>query len=167
MSESEIKRVRIQTAEPRGARYPGAVEEAHYTVQGDTVVLTDRKGVPIDKLQLSRELKPGQDAQHRGRSLTTVEATEEYGLQPAAALSATEILIIGGSLPFRRLPAGGLRPFPGSFISSAPGAPTGGGGRQLREMTDALVARLPPYFVTRGVTPKIRMNGKSAINPLF
>ena len=31
---SEIKRVRIQTAEPRGARYPGAIEEAHYTVEG-------------------------------------------------------------------------------------------------------------------------------------
>ena len=57
---------------------------------------------------------------------------------------------------------GTVRPF-----RPLPGAPTGGGGRQLREMTDALVARLPPYFVTRGVTPKIRMNGRSAINPLF
>jgi hypothetical protein len=62
MSEVEVKRVRIQTAEPRGARYPGAIEEAHYTVQGNNVVLTDRKGVPIDRPRLSRELKPGQDA---------------------------------------------------------------------------------------------------------
>jgi hypothetical protein len=61
MNEVEIKRVRIQTAEPRGARYPGAVEEAHYTVQGNTVVLTNSRGVPIDKLQLSRKLTPGQD----------------------------------------------------------------------------------------------------------
>ena len=61
-AEGGVKRVRIQTAEPRGSRYPGAVEEAHYTVRGNTVVLTDRKGVPIDKLQLSLELKPGQDA---------------------------------------------------------------------------------------------------------
>jgi hypothetical protein len=61
MSE-EIRRVRIQTSEPRGSRYPGSVEEAHYTVQGNTVVLTNSRGVPIDKLQLSRELKPGQDA---------------------------------------------------------------------------------------------------------
>ncbi len=30
-------------------------------MQGDSVVLTDRKGVPIDRHQLSRELKPGQD----------------------------------------------------------------------------------------------------------
>jgi hypothetical protein len=58
---NEIKRVRIQTAQPRGDRFPGAVEEAFYVVEDDSVVLTDKRGTPIDKHRLSRELQPGQD----------------------------------------------------------------------------------------------------------
>jgi hypothetical protein len=58
---SEIRKVRIQTAEPRGARYPGAVEEGFYIVEDDSIVLTDKRGTPIDKHRLSRELNPGQD----------------------------------------------------------------------------------------------------------
>jgi hypothetical protein len=58
---SEIKRVRIQTSEPRGSRYPGSVEEAHYTVQGNTVVLCNSRGIPIDRPRLARELRAGED----------------------------------------------------------------------------------------------------------
>ena len=57
----EIRRVRIQVSEPRGARYPGAVEEGHYIVEDGTVTLVDKRGTPIDKHRLSRELNPGQD----------------------------------------------------------------------------------------------------------
>lgn len=58
----EIKRVRIQTAQPRGAGYPGAVEEGHYAVEDGRVALVDEHGTAIDKHRLSRELKPGEDA---------------------------------------------------------------------------------------------------------
>jgi hypothetical protein len=59
---SEIRTVRIQTAEPRGARYPGAVEEGHYVVEGgDTITLVDKRGTAIDKHQYSRAVKPGED----------------------------------------------------------------------------------------------------------
>jgi hypothetical protein len=58
---SEIRKVRIQTAEPRGARYPGAVEEGFYIVEDGTVTLVDKRGTAIDKHRLSREVRPGQD----------------------------------------------------------------------------------------------------------
>jgi hypothetical protein len=57
----EIRTVRIQVAEPRGARHPGAVEEGHYIVEDGTVTLVDKRGTAIDKHRLSRELKPGED----------------------------------------------------------------------------------------------------------
>lgn len=58
----DIRKVRIETARPRGD-YPGAVEEGFYTVEDGKVMLVDSKGTAIDKFKFSRTLRAGQDAQ--------------------------------------------------------------------------------------------------------
>jgi hypothetical protein len=57
----DIHKVRIQTAAPRGT-FPGAVEFANYTIDGNTVMLVTEHGAPIDRHKFSRRLKSGEDA---------------------------------------------------------------------------------------------------------
>ena len=54
---------RIQTREPRG-KDRGAVEESHYFVEGNTVILCNKDGVPMDKYKLSRKLVEGGASAH-------------------------------------------------------------------------------------------------------
>jgi hypothetical protein len=44
------------------AGYEGRVEFGCYIVVGDEVILTDERGIPIDRFRLCRKLPPGADA---------------------------------------------------------------------------------------------------------
>lgn len=56
-----IQTVTIQLQRPRG-QYPGKIGTGHYTVEDNTVLLTDPNGHPIDRVRFGRKLKPGEDA---------------------------------------------------------------------------------------------------------
>jgi hypothetical protein len=57
---TEITRIMITLAPPKGS-FPGKVAEGHYKVEGETVLLTDKAGTPVDRYRLTQKIKPGQD----------------------------------------------------------------------------------------------------------
>jgi hypothetical protein len=58
---TEVTRIMIQLRPPRGSD-AGKVAEGHYKVEGETVILTDKAGTPIDRYRLTQKLTPGTDA---------------------------------------------------------------------------------------------------------
>jgi hypothetical protein len=50
---TEVFRTHIQIARPSG-HDPGTIEESHYIVEGDLVVLTDRGGTPLVRETIRR-----------------------------------------------------------------------------------------------------------------
>jgi len=62
------QRIIITTRQPKGDD-PGAVEEAHYLIEGDEVILTDQDGAPLRGDNARRKLKAGEDARRAASSL--------------------------------------------------------------------------------------------------
>ena len=59
---SEVTKITITLARPRPPSFPGKIAEGHFTVEGDTVLLTDKDGTAVDRYRLKQKLTPGADA---------------------------------------------------------------------------------------------------------
>lgn len=65
----DIRKVTIELARPRG-NFPGKIATGYYAVADDLVTLVEENGVPVDKHELCRKLKPGEDARAVACALT-------------------------------------------------------------------------------------------------
>jgi hypothetical protein len=75
----EIQTVTIELARPRGGNNPGKVAVGHFVVEDGTVVLTDKKGIAVDRHRFSRKLKDGESARSIACILTRQQARPKSG----------------------------------------------------------------------------------------
>jgi hypothetical protein len=75
----EIQSVTIELARPKGGNNPGKVAIGYFLVEDNTVVLTDKKGVAIDRHRFSRKLKDGESAKSIACILTRQQQRPKAG----------------------------------------------------------------------------------------